>query len=194
MLLCGLSRKHCITFHCCYYWVMCLITKLSSYFMICFTMFISIKICIFVRHVILLLCIIFTPLSQNDVIDDQWRYSPDRALASQTGFMIVYSTMWGYQLHDRPVLDTLIQPSETSSSNYQKLSLRSRETRVRNGRWILPTSTYRARRVLLHAVNLRHGTDRWLYFPSEGRRATDFITIVLCRVWTREPWVQWQAR
>jgi hypothetical protein len=27
-----------------------------------------------------------------------------------TGFMIVYSTMWGYQLHDRPVLDTLIQP------------------------------------------------------------------------------------
>jgi hypothetical protein len=89
-----------------------------------------------------------------------------------------YSTMWGYQLHDRPVLDTLIQPSETSSSHYQRLSWRSRETRVRNGRWILPTSTYRARRVLLHAVNLRHGTD--------GRRATDFIT--------REPWVQWQAR
>jgi hypothetical protein len=50
--------------------------------------------------------------------DDQWRYSPDRALASLTDFMIVYSTMWGYQLHDRPVQDTLIQPSETSSSNY----------------------------------------------------------------------------
>jgi hypothetical protein len=45
-----------------------------------------------------------------------------------TGFMIVYSTMWGYQLHDRPVLDTLIQPSETSSSNYQRLSRRSRDT------------------------------------------------------------------
>jgi hypothetical protein len=68
----------------------------------------------------------------NDIIDDQWRYSPDRA--SVTGFMIVYSTMWGYQLHDRPVIDTLIQPSEASSSNYQKLSWRSRETRVRNGR------------------------------------------------------------
>jgi hypothetical protein len=34
----------------------------------------------------------------------------------------LYSTMCGYQLHDRPVLDTLIQPSETSSSNYQRLS------------------------------------------------------------------------
>jgi hypothetical protein len=66
------------------------------------------------------------------------------AQPSLMGFMIVYSKMWGYQLHDRPVLDTLIQPSETSSSNYQRLSWRS---------------TYRARRVLLHAVNLRHGTD-----------------------------------
>jgi hypothetical protein len=37
------------------------------------------------------------------------------------GFMIVCSTMWGYQLHDRPTLDNLIQPSETSSSNYQRL-------------------------------------------------------------------------
>jgi hypothetical protein len=42
----------------------------------------------------------------NLILDDQWRYSPDRALASLTGFMIVYSTMWDYQLHDRPVLDT----------------------------------------------------------------------------------------
>jgi hypothetical protein len=51
--------------------------------------------------------------------DDQWLYSPERALASLTGFMIVYSsTMWGYQLHERPVLDTLIQSSEPSSSNY----------------------------------------------------------------------------
>jgi hypothetical protein len=60
--------------------------------------------------------------------DVQWRYSPDRALASLTGFMIVYSTLWGYQL-----LDTLIQPSETSNGNYQRLSWRSRETQVRNG-------------------------------------------------------------
>jgi hypothetical protein len=42
--------------------------------------------------------------------DDQWRYSPDRALASLPVFMIVCSTMWGYQLRDRPVLHTLIQP------------------------------------------------------------------------------------
>jgi hypothetical protein len=56
-----------------------------------------------------------------------------------------FCTMWGYQLHDRPIIDTLIQPSETSSSNYQRLSRWSRETQVRNGRLILPTSTYRAR-------------------------------------------------
>jgi hypothetical protein len=104
--------------------------------------------------------------------------------------------MWGYQPHDRPVLDTLIQPSETSSSNYQRLSWRSRETRVKNGRWILPTSTLRARRVLLHFVNLRHGIDGYTSPPKEGvlRLLSPLKSIVLGRVWTREPWVQWQAR
>jgi hypothetical protein len=128
--------------------------------------------------------------------DDQWRYSPDRAVASLTGFMIVYSMMWGYQLHDRPILDTLIQPSETSSSNYQRLLWWSRETRVRNGRWILPTSTYRARRFLLNAVNLRHGTNGFTSPLKEGmlRILSPLKYIVLGRVWTRKPWVQWQAR
>jgi hypothetical protein len=99
--------------------------------------------------------------------------------------------MWGYQLHDRPVLDTLIQPPETSSSNYQRLSWRSREKRVRNGRWILLTSTYRARRFLLHAVNLRHGTDGFTSPPKEGvlRILTPLKSIVLGRFWNREPWV-----
>ena len=30
---------------------------------------------------------------------------------------------------------------------------------------------------LLHAVNLQHGTDKRLYFPSEGRRAEDFFAL-----------------
>jgi hypothetical protein len=122
----------------------------------------------------------------NSYDDDQWHYSPDRALASLMGFMIVCSTMWGYQLHDRPVLDTLIQPSETFSSNYQRLSWRSRETRERNGRWILPTSTYRARRVLLHAVNLQYGTDGFTSPPKEGVLwiLSPLKSIVLGRVWT----------
>jgi hypothetical protein len=65
-----------------------------------------------------------TTVQSND--DDHWRYSPDRALASLYGFHdSFYSTMWGYQLHDRPILDTLIQPSETSSSNYQRLSMQN---------------------------------------------------------------------
>jgi hypothetical protein len=47
------------------------------------------------------------------------------------------------------------------------------------------------RKVLLHAVNLRHGND-------EGSCATDFYhpqkSIDLGRDRTREPWVQWRAR
>jgi hypothetical protein len=70
-------------------------------------------------------------------------------------------------------------------------------TRVRNCRWILPTSTYRTRRVILHAVNLRHGTDGPTTSPpKEGvlRILSPLKSIVLARVWTREPWVQWQTR
>jgi hypothetical protein len=65
---------------------------------------------------------------RDDDDDDHWRYSPDRALASLSGFMIVLYYDVGLSAHDRPILDTLIQPSETSSSNYQRLSRRSRET------------------------------------------------------------------
>jgi hypothetical protein len=130
-----------------------------------------------------------TYLLKRYIDDDQWRYSPDRALASLMGIMIVCSTMWGYQLHDRPILVTLIQPSKTSSSNYQRLSWRSRETRVR----ILP-STNRARGVLLHAVNLRHGTDGFTSPPKEG------VLRILSPLKNHRPrpglnprpWVQWQ--
>jgi hypothetical protein len=51
-----------------------------------------------------------------------------------------------------------------------------------NGRRILPTSTYRARRVLLHAVSKSTTWDRRLRFPSEGRRAADFITLKIITV------------
>jgi hypothetical protein len=35
----------------------------------------------------------------RDVVnDDQWRYSLDQALASLMGFMIVCSTMWGWDV------------------------------------------------------------------------------------------------
>jgi hypothetical protein len=61
--------------------------------------------------------------------DDQWRYSPDRPLACLYGFHdSFYRTMWGYRLHDRPILDTLIQPSETSNSNYQRLAAKQGNT------------------------------------------------------------------
>jgi hypothetical protein len=126
------------------------------------------------------------------VIWCEWWWSvalqPRPGLGLPYGFHESNSTMWGYQLHNRPILNTLIQSSETSSSNNQRLSWRSRETRVRNGRWILSTSTYRARTVLLHAVNLRHGTDGFTSPPKEGvlRILSLLKSIVLCRVWTRE--------
>jgi hypothetical protein len=42
------------------------------------------------------------------------------------------------------------------------------------GKFILKMPDFHvAFRYLLHAVNLRHGTDGF-YFPSEGRRAEDF--------------------
>jgi hypothetical protein len=59
---------------------------------------------------------IITVLGDDDALTLQPRPG---ALASLSGFTIVcISTMWGYQLHDRPVQDTLIQPSEPSSSNH----------------------------------------------------------------------------
>jgi hypothetical protein len=59
----------------------------------------------------------------------------------------------------------------------------------------LPTCVYRAHRVLLHAVNLRHWTDGITSPPKEGvlRILSPLKSIDLGRVWTREPWVQWQA-
>jgi hypothetical protein len=52
-------------------------------------------------------------------------------------------------------------------------------------KWRLP----RKFRDLLHAANLRHGTDG-LTFPSEGRRAEDFFALKnpdgFGRIWTRE--------
>jgi hypothetical protein len=92
---------------------------------------------------------------------------PRSGLGLPCGFHDSYSTMWVISSTIDLVLHTLIQPSQTSSSNYQRLLWRSRETRMRNGRWILPTSTYRVRRVLLHAVNLRHGTDGFTSPPKE---------------------------
>jgi hypothetical protein len=50
-----------------------------------------------------------------------------------------------------------------------------------------------ARKVLLHAVNLRHGTDGFTSL-FEGSGAPDFYHIDLGRDRTRETWVQWQAR
>jgi hypothetical protein len=76
------------------------------------------------------------------------------------------------------VLVILIQPPETSSSE-------AGETRVRNmaAKFCLQAS-FHARRVLLHAVNQRHGTDGFTSPPKEGmlRILPPLKSIVLGRV------------
>jgi hypothetical protein len=55
------------------------------------------------------------------------------------------------------------------------------------------TFSIHARTVLLHAVNLRHGTDGFISPPKEVVLRI-LKSIDLCRDRTREPWVQWRAR
>jgi hypothetical protein len=68
----------------------------------------------------------------------------------------------------------VVKPPQTSSSE-------AGETRVRNmaAEFCLRAS-FHARRVLLYAVNLRHGTDGFASSPDEGV-ATDFITLKIHR-------------
>jgi hypothetical protein len=67
----------------------------------------------------------------------------------------------------------------------------------KHGRSILLTKhLFHACKVFLHAVYLRHGTDCFTSPPKEGvlRILSPLKSIVIGRVLTREPWVQWQAR
>jgi hypothetical protein len=102
----------------------------------------------------------------------------------------VYITMYIISPTINLVLVIPIYPPETSSSE-------AGEKRVRNmaAEFCLRAS-FHAHRVLLHAVNVQHGTDGFTYPPKEGvlRILSSLKSIVLGRVWTREPWVQWQAR
>jgi hypothetical protein len=56
-------------------------------------------------------------------------------------------------------------------------------------------ASFHARRVLLNAVNLRHGTDGFTSPPKEVvlRILSPLKSVFLGLVCTREPWVQWQA-
>jgi hypothetical protein len=55
----------------------------------------------------------------------------------------------------------------------------------------LRNTSIHARKVILHAVNLRHGTDG---FTSPPKEVVLRIFITLKNDRTREPWVQWRAR
>jgi hypothetical protein len=91
-------------------------------------------------------------------------------------FVVYLTTLFQYlRLYSVDFYSSLIRLPSSSEAG---------ETRVRNGRCILPTSTYRARMVLLHAVNLRHGTDGFTSPPKEGvlRILSPLKSIVLGRV------------
>jgi hypothetical protein len=92
----------------------------------------------------------------------------------------------GYQPHDPPVLVMLIQPPETSSGAVTtECGSETGETRVRNmtAEFCLQAS-FHARRVVLHAINLRHGTDGFTSPLKEGvlRILSPLKSIVLGRV------------
>jgi hypothetical protein len=103
----------------------------------------------------------------------QWRYSPGRALASLTGFMIVNSTKcvtWFYTpwfRHQRHlVVTTRDSIGEAGKHRWEMAAEFCRQApSVLVGFFYMPYTTW----------------DRRLYFPSEGRRAADFITIKIHR-------------
>jgi hypothetical protein len=129
----------------------------------------------------------------------QWRYSPDRTLASLYGFS------WWLGMYDVGVISPtinlsvviLIRPPETSGSKASR-HLVAKQVKYGWETWPLNfanEASVHARRFLLHAVNLRYGTDGFTSPPKEGvlRILSPLKSIVLGRVWNREPWVQWQA-
>jgi hypothetical protein len=129
----------------------------------------------------------------------QCHCSPGRALASLSYFVMVrHITMWVISSTINLILVTLIRPPETSSGDATRHPVAKQwNTGEKHGHWILPTKhLFHASSVLLHAVNLRHGTDGFTSPPKEGvlRILSPLKSIILGRVWTRESWVQWQAR
>jgi hypothetical protein len=86
-----------------------------------------------------------------------------QALASLMGFVTIrYITMWVISPTINLILVILIRLPETSSSE-------AGETRVRNkATEFCLRASFHARRVLLHAINLRHGTDGFTSSPKEG--------------------------
>jgi hypothetical protein len=107
----------------------------------------------------------------------------DRALASFTGFMIVRYIRCGV------ISPTIKLVLATWYDHQGHLLAKPADTTLWRGRWnagekygcwILLTSTYHAHRILLHAVNLWHGTDGFTS-PPKKRRVADFITLKIHR-------------
>ena len=71
-----------------------------------------------------------------------------------------------------------IVPTFATSRLQEILAAKGGTTWARNGRWILPENA-RLPRNIRGSFTCRKSTtwDRWLYFPSEGRRAEDFFTL-----------------
>ena len=64
-----------------------------------------------------------------------------------------------------------VSPSET-------LVVKGGTTWTRNGRWILPENARLPRNIQEFFTCLKSMTwDKWLYFPSEGRRTEDFFAL-----------------
>ena len=72
----------------------------------------------------------------------------------------------------RSYLHRQVSPPET-------LVVKGGTTSARNGRRILPENARLPRNIIQGSFTCRKSTtwDKWLYFPSEGRRAEDFFAL-----------------
>jgi hypothetical protein len=95
--------------------------------------------------------------NENFIIIINGATAQSRALASVSGFVTVwYITMWVISPTINLLLVILIQPPRHLVAK-----------QVKHAEFCLRAS-FHARRFLLHAVNLRHGTDGFTSPPKEG--------------------------
>jgi hypothetical protein len=117
-----------------------------------------------------------------------------RALAFLTDFMMVRYVQCGVISPTiNLLLVTLIRPPETSVSKASR-HLVAKQVKREWETW--PLNFTDKHLSCSHAINVRYGTDGFTSPPKEGVLwiLSPSKSIVLGRVWTREPWVQWQAR
>ena len=92
----------------------------------------------------------------------------------------LYCIVVGSRMHcsRRLIVQSLVFSRSYLHRQPETLVVKGGTTWARNGRWILPENA-RLPRNIQGSFTYRKSTtwDKWLYFPSEGRRAEDFFAL-----------------